>query len=164
MMFYSESMLNRVEQFLYPIYEKYSGLEERVEEVKNVIDELQDGEKDFYYQKLVELYNKICSVKKANEPYTGTFLVLDCLRDNWIKEDIEKVIKEFRLLVSPFKEKNNFSIYITASEYELYEIELQNNIITFLHERISQRQVEIPELNDIIPGIFWKDKGIWIVF
>lgn len=136
-MFYSESMLNRVEQFLYPIYEKYSGLEERVEEVKNVIEELKDVEKDFYYQKLEELYNKVCSAKKDNEPYTGTFLVLDCLRDNWIKEDIEKVIKEFRLLVSPFKEKSNFSIYITASEYELYEIELQNNILERRYAKVE---------------------------
>jgi signal transduction histidine kinase len=137
MMFYSESMLNQLEQFLYPIYEKYIGLEERVEEVKNVIEELQGAEKDFYYQKLEELYYKIHSDKKDNEPYTGTFLVLDCLRDNWLKEDIEKVIKEFRLLVSPFKEKNNFSIYITASEYELYEVELQNNILERRYAKVE---------------------------
>ncbi len=137
MMFYNESMLNRVEQFLYPIYEKYIGLEEWVEEVKNVIEDLQGTEKDFYYQKLEELYDKICSDKKADKSYTGTFLVLDCLRDNWIKEDIEKVIKEFRLLVSPFKEKNNFSIYITASEYELYEVELQNNILERRYAKVE---------------------------
>lgn len=137
MMFYSKSMLNRVEQFLYPIYEKYIGLEERVEEVKNVIEELQGAEKAFYYQKLEELYNKIHSDKKDDEPYTGTFLVLDCLRDKWTKEDIEKVIKEFRLLVSPFKEKNNFSIYITALEYELYEVELQNNILERRYAKVE---------------------------
>lgn len=136
-MFYSESMLSRLERFLYPIYEKYIGLEERVEEVRNVIEELQGDEKDFYQEKLQELYNKIPSNKTDDQIYTGTFLVLDCLRDNWTKEDIEKVIKEFRLLVSPFKKNNNFYIYITASEYELYEVELQNNILERRYAKVE---------------------------
>lgn len=136
-MFYSESMLNRVERYLYPIYESYNGLEERVEEVKNVIEELQGVEKDFYYGKLEELYHKNHNYEKNDEPYTGTFLVLDCLRDNWTKEDIEKVIKEFRLLVSPFKGKSNFSLYITAPEYELYEVELQNNILERRYAKVE---------------------------
>ena len=120
--FYRKNMLSRMEQILYPIYEKYMGLEERVEEIKNVIEELHGVEKDFFYQKLERLYQRVYSGRMDNEPYTGTFLVLDCLRDDWTKKDIEKVIKEFRLLVSPFKEKNEFSIYITASEYDLYEL------------------------------------------
>lgn len=135
--FYRKNMLNRMEQILYPIYEKYMGLEERVEEIKNVIEELHGVEKDFYYQKLERLYQRIYSGRMDNEPYTGTFLVLDCLRDDWTKKDIEKVIKEFRLLVSPFKEKNEFSIYITASEYELYELELQNNILERRYAKVE---------------------------
>lgn len=125
--FYRKNMLSRMEQILYPIYEKYMGLEERVEEIKNVIEELHGVEKDFFYQKLERLYQRVYSGRMDNEPYTGTFLVLDCLRDDWTKKDIEKVIKEFRLLVSPFKEKNEFSIYITASEYE-NELQLYRNL------------------------------------
>ncbi len=125
--FYRKNMLSRMEQILYPIYEKYMGLEERVEEIKNVIEELHGVEKDFFYQKLERLYQRVYSGRMDNEPYTGTFLVLDCLRDDWTKKDIEKVIKEFRLLVSLFKEKNEFSIYITASEYE-NELQLYRNL------------------------------------
>lgn len=125
--FYRKNMLSRMEQILYPIYEKYMGLEERVEEIKNVIEELHGVEKDFFYQKLERLYQRVYSGRMDNEPYTGTFLVLDCLRDDWTKKDIEKVIKEFRLFVSPFKEKNEFSIYITASEYE-NELQLYRNL------------------------------------
>jgi len=83
-----------MEQILYPIYEKYMGLEERVEEIKNVIEELHGVEKDFFYQKLERLYQRVYSGRMDNEPYTGTFLVLDCLRDDWTKKDIEKVIKK----------------------------------------------------------------------
>ncbi len=135
--FYRKNMLSRMEQILYPIYEKYMGLEERVEEIKNVIEELHGVEKDFFYQKLERLYQRVYSGRMDNEPYTGTFLVLDCLRDDWTKKDIEKVIKEFRLLVSPFKEKNEFSIYITASEYELYELKLQNNILERRYAKVE---------------------------
>ncbi len=92
-----------------------------------MIEELHGVEKDFFYQKLERLYQRVYSGRMDNEPYTGTFLVLDCLRDDWTKKDIEKVIKEFRLLVSLFKEKNEFSIYITASEYE-NELQLYRNL------------------------------------
>lgn len=115
--FYSKETLGNIQQFLYPIYEKYNGIEERVEDIKNVVEELEGEEKELYYNKLRTLYKKIG--KNKEQYYTGTFLILDSLRDNWKKEDIEKVIKEFRLLVSPFEEKNNFSIYITAHVVQL---------------------------------------------
>ncbi len=38
------------------------------------------------------------------------------------------------------------------------------NRVTFLHDRISFGKIEIPELHDIIPGAFWKDKGIRVKF
>lgn len=130
--FYSKETLGNIQQFLYPIYEKYNGIEERVEDIKNVVEELEGEEKELYYNKLRTLYKKIG--KNKEQYYTGTFLILDSLRDNWKKEDIEKVIKEFRLLVSPFEEKNNFSIYITAPEYDLYEVKLENNILRQRYE------------------------------
>ena len=36
------------------------------------------------------------------------------------------------------------------------------NRVTFLHNGISQGEIQIPELHDIIPGAFWKYKGIRI--
>lgn len=36
--------------------------------------------------------------------------------------------------------------------------------ITFLHDEIGQRQVKIPKLNDRIPRVFGKNKGIRIKF
>ena len=36
--------------------------------------------------------------------------------------------------------------------------------VALLHDGISQGEVKIPELNDIIPGVFGKDKGIRIKF
>ena len=38
------------------------------------------------------------------------------------------------------------------------------NRVTFLHNGISQGEIQIPELHDIIPGAFWKCKGIRIKF
>ena len=35
---------------------------------------------------------------------------------------------------------------------------------SFLHDRIRLGKIEIPELHDIIPGAFWKHKGIRIKF
>ena len=135
--FYSKETLGNIQQFLYPIYEKYNGIEERVEDIKNVVEELEGEEKELYYNKLRTLYKKIG--KNKEQYYTGTFLILDFLRDNWKKEDIEKVIKEFRLLVSPFEEKNNFSIYITAPEYDLYEVKLENNILRQRYAKVEAK-------------------------
>lgn len=135
--FYSKETLGNIQQFLYPIYEKYNGIEERVEDIKNVVEELKGEEKELYYNKLRTLYKKIG--KNKEQYYTGTFLILDSLRDNWKKEDIEKVIKEFRLLVSPFEEKNNFSIYITAPEYDLYEVKLENNILRQRYAKVEAK-------------------------
>ena len=135
--FYSKETLGNIQQFLYPIYEKYNGIEERVEDIKNVVEELEGEEKELYYNKLRTLYKKIG--KNKEQYYTGTFLILDSLRDNWKKEDIEKVIKEFRLLVSPFEEKNNFSIYITAPEYDLYEVKLENNILRQRYAKVEAK-------------------------
>ena len=133
--FYDKKMLQKIQCFLYPIYKKYNGMEERVEDIKNVVEELKGTEKEFYYNKLQMLYNK--NGKNKSQHYTGTFLILDSLRDNWTKEDIEKVIKEFRLLVSPFEEKSNFSIYITALEYDLHEVKLENNILRQRYARVE---------------------------
>lgn len=135
--FYSKETLGNIQQFLYPIYEKYNGIEERVEDIKNVVEELEGEEKELYHNKLRTLYKKIG--KNKEQYYTGTFLILDSLRDNWKKEDIEKVIKEFRLLVSPFEEKNNFSIYITAPEYDLYEVKLENNILRQRYAKVEAK-------------------------
>lgn len=135
-MFYKERVLEKVEEFLYPICENYKDLEERVEDVKNTVTELEGSEKDYYYQKLKLLYDKSGN-RMEEEICTGTFLVMDCLRDKWSKEDIEKVAKEFRLLVSPFKETSNFSVYITAPEYELYELKLQNNILRQRYAKVE---------------------------
>ena len=38
------------------------------------------------------------------------------------------------------------------------------NRVTFLHNGIRQGKIEIPELHDIVPGAFWKHKGIRIKF
>ena len=38
------------------------------------------------------------------------------------------------------------------------------NRVTFLHNGISQGEIQIPELHDKIPGAFWKCKGIRIKF
>lgn len=53
------------------------------------------------------------------------------------KEDIEKVIKEFRLLVSPFEEQTDFSIYVSAKEFDLYELRLKNNILKQRYARVE---------------------------
>ncbi len=138
LMFYSKDMLDRLEMYLYPICEKYGSLEERVEEIKNVIEELDGEEREYYYQRLIELYQKgNNSVADERKAYTGTFLVLECLRDEWEKGDIEKVTKEFRLLVSPFKEKSNFSMYVSAPDYELYEVKLENNILNQRYAKVE---------------------------
>lgn len=148
-MFYTKDIIKKLEDFLYPICERYIELEERVEEIKNVIEPLVGEEKEDYYQKLVTLYDKIEQEKggKVKEIYTGTFLVLDCLRDNWKREDIEKVTKEFKLLVSPLQEEqNNFLIYLTASEYDIYELKLQNNI---LKQRYAKVEAKLETINDV---------------
>ena len=36
--------------------------------------------------------------------------------------------------------------------------------VTFLHNGICLGKIEIPELHDIVPGAFWKHKGIRIKF
>ena len=36
--------------------------------------------------------------------------------------------------------------------------------VALLHDGISEGEVKIPELDDIIPSVFWKDKGIGIEF
>ncbi len=38
------------------------------------------------------------------------------------------------------------------------------NRVTFLHNGIRQGKIKIPELHDIVPGAFWKHKGIRIKF
>ena len=54
--FYSKETLGNIQQFLYPIYEKYNGIEERVEDIKNVVEELEGEEKELYHNKLRTLY------------------------------------------------------------------------------------------------------------
>ena len=36
--------------------------------------------------------------------------------------------------------------------------------VTLLHDGVSEGEVKIPELDDIIPSVFGKDKGIGIKF
>lgn len=137
-MFYCNEMLEKVETHLYPICQKYIALEERVEDIRNVIEDLNDAECEFFYQKLEALHHKNNEEwDEYKEPYTGTFLVLECLRDEWKKEDIEKVTKEFRLLVSPFKEKSNFSVFISAPDFEIYELKLENNILNQKYAKVE---------------------------
>ena len=38
------------------------------------------------------------------------------------------------------------------------------NRVAFLHQRIRLGKIQIPELHDIIPGAFWKHKGVRIKF
>ncbi len=137
LMFYSKEMLKKLEGYLYPICQKYIGLEERVEEIKSTIETPSDVEREFFYQELETLYKKNEVIVGSEEPYTGTFLVLECLRDEWKREDIEKVTKEFRLLVSPFKEKSNFSVFISAPDYEMYEVKLENNILKQRYAKVE---------------------------
>lgn len=138
LMFYSKENLKRVEEYLYPICRKYIEIEERVEEIKNVIEELEGDELDYFYQQLKNLYEKKNDgAVDSREMYTGTFLVLDNLRDEWKKEDIEKVTKEFRLLVSPFKEKDNFTVFISAPDFEFYDIKLENNILKQRYAKVE---------------------------
>lgn len=136
-MFYAKEALERVEKYLYPVCEKYVALEERVEEVKNIIQDMSNKEAEFFYNELISLYEKTGKSKNDKKKYTGTFLVLDYLRDEWKKEDIEKVIKEFRLLVSPFEEQTDFSIYVSAEEFDLYELRLKNNILKQRYARVE---------------------------
>lgn len=144
-LFYDLSVLQRVERFLYPICNDYIELEEKVDEIKNVIEPLEGEEKECCYQILTSLYKKI-QMETGNEEhiYTGTLLVLDCLRDNWKREDIEKVTKEFRLLVSPLEgEKDNFLVYVKAPEYNIYEVKLENNILKQRYAKVTAKLVTV---------------------
>ena len=141
--FYDKNILLKVEKYLYPICEKYIDLEEKVEEIKNAIEPLSEKENLFFKEKLWKLYSKIHEEREIEKnTFTGTILVMDCLRDNWKLEDIEKVEKEFRLLVSPLQEeKNNFLIYITAPEFEIYNTKVQNNILKQRYAKVEAQLV-----------------------
>lgn len=143
-LFYKEEIIKNIEEYLFPICTDYIDLEEKVSEVKNIVEELKGEELEYFYNKLVDLYsrNDECN---CTPPYTGTFIVLDNLRDEWRLEDIEKVNKEFRLLISPFKEKNNFSLYISAPEYNLYEVKLENNILKQRYAKVDAKLVSCKE-------------------
>ena len=58
-------------------------------------------------------------------------MILDHLRDQWGKSDIEKIIKELILLVAPTQSKeNNFKVSIKTEEYkDIERNELTNDVL-----------------------------------
>ena len=140
-LFYDSALLELIEKIVYPICNKYIDLEEKIDEIKNVMEALEGEEQDKYYRQLIDLYEKAKTDSIViDKPYTGTILVLDCLRDEWKQKDLEKVTKELKLLVSPIKEqKNNFIIYVDAPEFDIHEMKLTNNILKTRYATVTAR-------------------------
>jgi len=127
-LFFDQSILNKIESIFYPICEKYIDLEERIEEITNIIEELKEEERLNYYNLLKELYKK-GGFEDEEKTYTGTIFILENLRDEWKKKDIEKVSNEFKILISPVNLETDFSLYINAPEYRIYNEKLQNDLL-----------------------------------
>ena len=67
--FYSKETLGNIQQFLYPIYEKYNGIEERVEDIKMLLKSWKGKKKNYiiinyelYIKKLEKIKNNIIQV------------------------------------------------------------------------------------------------------
>lgn len=126
MQFYNSEVLDAVEEFLYPVLDKYQGEFRSVDKIPTTIEIPTSEECKFLDNYLNEIYQKngLNKVIKC-----GTVLEIGGLRDEWNEKDLNKVFKELRGLISPIQADNNFSIYINSNDYQIEDLKLSNDIL-----------------------------------
>lgn len=135
-----------LQNFLLPILEKYKDDEKMVQEIGNVISDEDDADIRDAYKRLEKLYIEK-NVKK--DKITGTIMILDHLRDQWGKSDIEKIIKELILLVAPTQSReNNFKVSIKTEEYkDIERNELTNDVLDLAFAEVKAYFIDKEEPN-----------------
>lgn len=135
--------------FLLPILEKYKDEEKMVQEIGNMISDENDAEIENAYERLKQLYSE---KKVRKDKPTGTIMILDHLRDQWGKSDIEKIIKELILLVAPTQSKeNNFKVSIKTEEYkDIERNELTNDVLDLAFAEVKAYFIDNEENNEKI--------------
>lgn len=128
--------VDAIKNHIIPIMEKYKDDEQMIQDVKSLISDGNKQDMKKYYDMLVELYRRNKINKKST---TGTIMVLEHLRDQWQKSDIEKIMRELVLLVAPSKSlDDNFRIYINADEFEnLERVELTNEVLDLAYAELK---------------------------
>jgi hypothetical protein len=98
-------------------WRKYEGTNASISEIQH----------DIYEQDL-PLSGKYGDIFTSNEE-SGTYMVLVGLKDNWTSEFVEDLKEELRLLISPYRKANDFSITlyrnINNTEYSTELIDAQ---------------------------------------
>ncbi len=131
-----------------PILEKYKENEKMVQEVSNSISDEEYESISQSYEILKGLYNEK-NIQK--QKITGTVMILDHLRDQWSKSDIQKIIKELILLVAPTKTReDNFKISIKSEEYkDIEQTELTNDVLNLAFAEIKGYFIEVKEKEEL---------------
>lgn len=156
--FFDISNLSLLETLVLPIFQKYEGTRQLIEEIKSPLFVIDDYRTCDEYR-IVEDIARAAATKSAevkvrkNYPdatteelqdivadsvqislengCSGLVMVLDGLRDEWTQKDIDKLEKELRLLVAPnFLESEPFYIGLEAPEFNVQESVSVNSIVS----------------------------------
>lgn len=124
--FFNQIKLDLIETYLFPILEKYQGEFRSADKIPTTVETLEGQELNEVKKYLTKIYNKSLIEKPQ---ISGTIIKLQGLRDVWAEDDIKKVFKELRTLVSPIKRRDDFSIFINCSDYNIEDLKLTNDIL-----------------------------------
>lgn len=150
-MFYDSNNLTILKDKVLPIIKKYENIELLVGDISSSLTEIDKEAEIEVFSMLEEQYAKY----NLTGPCTGMILIMDGLRDDWKQRDIDKLQKELRLLVAPdFIEKDPFNVELVATEFNVEDIVLVNEILELRYAKI---EAEIYD-NSLKSRIFYSDK------
>lgn len=131
----NEKIINILEEEILPIFLEYQDEEIRISDIYNEMEYTNEEESAMLKNYLGKFYREL-SVNKDKE--TGLIMVLEGLRDNWRQQDITKLQKELRSLVTPdFLEKNPFKIKLETDEFELQDEIVMNSILDLHFAKVN---------------------------
>ena len=138
--FFNQNKLNILENEVIKILKQYENIEEKIDDIYNEIEVLENSEENEVEAYLKEYYQDLGINRKT---VTGTVIVLDNLRDTWKDKHINRLQKELRQLVAPeFIEKNAFKVKLVAPEFKIEDATLVNDVLDASFAMIKAKLTE----------------------
>ena len=132
--FYNVLKNSEIKDELHNIFIKYKDIESKVDEISTELFELVDEEFNEVENQIKSIYDEF---NISKDHISGTILILEGLRDDWKEKDINKLSNEMMQLINPLRNDENFSIILSASEFNISEKRLTNKILDLNYAKIS---------------------------
>lgn len=138
---YETAFLDLLERQILLILKKQEKVELKLENIDNPLEAVGNREGEETYSILKEMYAEEGRTRRV--PHTGLVMVLEGLRDNWRQKDIDKLLKELRLLIAPeFIEKDPFHIELIADQFKIPEEISVNSILDLKYAKVTGKIYE----------------------